>query len=187
MTTTISTGFFENRFTRTLLATTCLGTMSGVSSSGQVIIEGTSPAPSDFGNSFALAYALPTGTTTVRGTDGGSDTDWFEFSNLASGTSFSLRGTYNPLGQEKGSSFTVFNSSQASLGSATLEGLGGSVNGVVPSDGQLFVRKNAALSNNYQMDMTATVVPEPSQTALVAGGLTLAGALVWRRKHPKVQ
>lgn len=183
----------ESRFAQTLLSTTCLGALGSISVSGQVINEGTSPAPSDFGGTFGTAYVLPMGTTTVRGGESSSDADFFEFTNLSPGTSFSLLGSYNPAHQEAAAGFFhVYNSSQTQIGSATLEGVsrpGGTVTGTVPNDGTLTVQVGGSggSSSTYQFDMTATVVPEPAQTALAVGGATLAGAFAWRRKRAKKQ
>src|ERR1700748_2980372 len=88
-------GTVLDRLTRALMAGTCLTLASAVPASADMIIkEGTSPAPSDFGNSIDAVYVLAAGVTEVDGAvtgAGGSDSeDWFEFTNLLPGSNFSV-------------------------------------------------------------------------------------------------
>jgi hypothetical protein len=187
-----SPNILGSKFASTLLATTCLAVIACSRASAQTtIIEGTSPAPSDFPDTF-VGFVLPFGTTTVQGSlSSKSDFDFFEFQGLQANTSFSITGIYNPHGQESGTSFAVFDSSHSSFGSVTLEGSGGTVSGIIPSDGLLAVQvqEGASRVTNYQFDLTAATatVPEPADSALVGSGLALAGALVWRKKRAQKQ
>jgi hypothetical protein len=160
------------------------------------ITEGTSPAPADFPNS-GPGYLLPVGTTVVIGTltQTTDINDWFEFQDLTAGTTFSLLGKYNPLHQEKQTSFLVYNSSSSSVGvgnagvgHATLEGQGQIVTGTVPSDGILEVDVQGSRSGSagYEIDLTASIgnaSPAPEPSTMLGTGLALAGALAWRRKR----
>ena len=174
------------RFRRSLLATTCLSVGVGGSATAGAITEGTAPAPADFPNS-SPGTLLPLGTTIVFGTltGGGDLQDWFEFQGLSGLTPFTLLGQYNPLGLERGTHFSVFNSSNSLIGSTTLEGFGGTVSGTIPADGNLIVEVNGAvLSAPYEMALTASLgaqAPEPG--TLATAGLAIAGALAWRRKR----
>jgi hypothetical protein len=186
------------KFSRALLATTCLAGVSGIASGSAITItEGTPPAPIDFGNSFNLATVLPTGTTIVNGTlTFGSDSDdYFEFQNLPGNGTFSVTAVYAPLGQEAGMSVTLVNSANALLGFGTLESSGAILQGTVPGDGNLIVDigynnrfgpnidgEGVNSPNGYQVTLTTTpTTPEPATLALT--GLALAGALAWRRKR----
>jgi hypothetical protein len=175
------------KFAHACLATTCLSVAGGsaFANTTYLIVEGTPPAPSDFGNTFQTAYLLPELTNVVDGElHGNTDTaDFVEFQDLLGGTGFSLLGTYNPLHQERGVTDRVFNSSDTLIGSSTLEGAGRSINGTIPTDGELFVEVVFAQGGNasYQLSLNAQTVPEPETFTGV--GLALAGALAWRRKR----
>jgi hypothetical protein len=172
----------------TLLATTCLTVGAGSVASGEtmLLVEGTSPAPSDFPNSTP-GYLLPFGTNLVQGqlhSASGDNDDFFEFQGLFAGHSFSLLGTYNPLGQERQVSFQAFDSQGTSLGIATLEGEGGLVSGTIPNDGEIIVDVSFSSqgSPTWQMSLGAEVAtPEP--TPILGVALGLAGAVAWRRRR----
>jgi hypothetical protein len=104
---------------------------------------------------------------------------------LAGGLSFSLFGTYNPLGQEKQVSFEAFNSEGAPLGIATLEGEGGLVSGTIPNNGEIIVDVSFEANGNpgWQMALTAEVAQAPEPAPFLGTALGLAGALAWRRKR----
>jgi hypothetical protein len=174
------------KFTKTMLTTTCLGVAaSGVAQATTIIVvEGTSPAPADFPNS-SPGYLLPAGTNAVRGQiNGNTDTDYFEFQDLAPGTTFSVFGYYNPLGQEKQSSYVVYNSSNTYLVGSTLEAIRGPVDGTVPSDGRLIVEVGGIVgSPTYEIDLSAQVQAAPEPAGAAGAGLALAGILAWKRKR----
>jgi hypothetical protein len=175
------------KFAHALLATSCLSVAAGSASAATIlIVEGTSPAPSDFPNS-SPGYLLPYGTNEIQGSLTGTlDTkDWFEFENLIGGQGFSLHGVYTPLHQEKGVTFQVFNSSNVQFGNSSLEGQGRPINGTVPGDGELIVEVQFAQAGNphYQFTLAAEYVPEPAPVLGTTLGLGLMGALAWRRKR----
>jgi MYXO-CTERM domain-containing protein len=178
------------KFTHALMATTCLtvGASGMASGTTMLIVEGTSPAPSDFPNT-APGYLLPLGTNVVQGqlTNHTDTDDYFEFQGLSAGRSFSIIGVYNPLHQEQQVSFTVFNSQGTQLGNATLEGQGGLVLGTIPNDGELIVQVNKASGKeagaSYQINLTAEVAAAPEPAPIFGAALGLAGALAWRRRR----
>jgi hypothetical protein len=178
-----------NRFTKTLLTTTCLGVAAsgGAQATTILIVEGTTPAPADFPNS-SPSYLLPVGTNLVQGqlhSASSDNDDFFEFQSLMPGQSFSILGTYNPLGQERQVSYQVFNSSGTSLGIATLEGEGGLVSGTIPNNGNLIVDVSFSSqgSPTYQVALTTEVAPTPEPAVGPVAGLALAAALAWKRKR----
>jgi hypothetical protein len=178
------------KFAKSLLTTTCLGVAASGGAYASTIVEGTVPAPSDFPNS-SPGFLLPLGTTVVQGqlhqtTD---NSDWFEFQDLAPGTGFSLLGKYNPLHQERGVSFEVFDSLGQQIGITTLEGQGRTVNATVPVDGDLIVDVHFAQSGNptYEFDLTATVQQTPEPAVGLGAGLALATALAWKRKRDQAK
>ena len=77
------------KIARHLLATTCLTAAAAGSAGATTITEGT-----DFSNTFAGANALPIGTDVVNGSIWGAivsdPDDYFRFSGLLAGSSFSL-------------------------------------------------------------------------------------------------
>ncbi len=83
------------KLARLLLAAACLTAGAAILANAQIVTEGTSPAPSDFGNTFGAAYLLPDGTTQVNGSIdfGGDSADFFTFEDLAAGTGFSFTAT----------------------------------------------------------------------------------------------
>ena len=182
------------RLMRALLATTCLSAATGGTALAGTITEGVGPAPADFPNS-GPGYLLPVGTTTVFGTKLNQlDQDWFEFQGLTPGASFSLSAFFNPSGTEIGLRVSLFDTSENSLGSSTLEqgtvnsgNEGNPILGTVPSDGNIIVDIFSCgclnPSGGYEVQLTepAGSVPEPSTMATV--GLGLAGALAWRRRR----
>jgi hypothetical protein len=177
------------KFAHALMATTCLTVASSgaASATTMLIVEGSSPAPSDFPNS-APGYLLPVGTNLVQGqlhSASGDNDDFFEFQGLSAGLLFTTLGTYNPLGQERQVSFQVFDSSGTSLGIATMEGEGGLVSGTIPNDGNLVVdvRFSSQGSPAYQIALTAEVAQAPEPAPFLGTALGLAGALAWRRKR----
>jgi hypothetical protein len=185
----------SKKFARALLATTSLTALATGAAYASAITETT-----DFGNTFGAATALPTGTDQVFGTvNSGSDSsDWFQFSSLLGGDSFSLQAQFNPLGTEGGLRIDLFDSTGTKLtygsvsngaGSPSLEGSGTIITGTLPLDGNLFANVFTPSSANrdlgYAVDLTATTstTPEPSTAAVAALGLALSGALAWRRKR----
>lgn len=178
-----------DRFTKTLLTTTCLGVAAsgGAQATTILIVEGTSPAPADFPNS-SPGYLLPVGTNLVQGqlhSASGDNDDFFEFQFLMPGSSFSVLGTYNPLGQERQVSYQVFNPNGTSLGIATLEGEGGLVSGTIPNSGNLIVDVSFSSqgSPSYQIALSAEVASTPEPAFGPVAGLALASALAWKRKR----
>jgi hypothetical protein len=140
-------------FARGLLATTCL-TMAGstaAQASTVTLLFGTQTSP--------LGAQLPTGTTIVDGFVGASPyeggfspADWFEFQGLTPGSSYTLTGSYDPLGKfaesgngESGLRMSVFTDTATplfldqSLETANRGGTGAQVMGTIPGDGNLEV------------------------------------------------
>jgi len=172
------------KFARGLLTTTCLtAAAAGMAQAGIINESGNFGATDAFGNSFALLTALPGGTTEVQGAlNPAGDNDFFRFSGLLAGASYSFVGFYE-IGAAQ---FGVLTS-----GGATLNALASnpaSMTGVVPGDGMLVVQ---VLQNeqvmNYDLQLTAAQagVPEPSTAAGAGLGLALAGAMTLRRKLAK--
>jgi hypothetical protein len=180
------------KFAHALLTTTCLGVVGGASASATsiIVIEGVGSAPTDFSNTMSGASELPFSTSTVQGQlhQTSDNADWFEFTSLTPGSGFSLLGKYNPLRQERGVAFTVFNSSGTQLGLTTLEGQGRTVSGTAPSDGNLIVDIHFAQSGSptYEMDFTGTYqVPEPGSGVGAGLAAAAAAAVAWRRKRAR--
>ncbi len=176
------------KIARHLLATTCL-TVAAVGVAGaSTFTEG-----SDFSNTFAGANALPIGTDVVNGSLFGSlapdNDDYFRFSGLLAGSSFSLNASTPDSGWL--GNLLVFSSSQSQIGTtqALHNSAPANASGIVPLDGILVV--DVAFSEGtgpdaYTVSLTAPLdqtaqTPEPSTLAGV--GLGLAGALALRRRQ----
>jgi hypothetical protein len=173
------------KLARHLLATTCLTAGVAAIADAQVVTEGVSPAPADFGNTFATAYLLPNGTTQVNGTvQQGADTaDFFTFQGLQGGTGFSFSASGNsPIAL----SLDIFNSSDTQIGSThiftSVEGASGT--GTVPVNGELIfdVFSGSEAREAYTINLTATQSPEPGTLGAMGLGLAAGAALVMRRK-----
>jgi len=176
------------KLARTLLATTCLtGASSGVAL-GSVITEGLSPAPGDFPNT-ANGYALPVGTTQVNGaisltTD---PADWFEFTGLLGGSSFSLRAT--APGTAYSDNLTLQSDTSVNIAGPIDFSHGNPANLgplTVPADGNLVVGiTQGEGGGNYTIILNGTLAPTgtPEPATFAGVGLALAGALAWRRKR----
>jgi hypothetical protein len=177
------------KFAPALIANTCLtvDASGGASAATILILEGTSPAPSDFPDT-APGYILPVGTNLVQGqlhSASSDNEDFLEFQGLAGGLSFSLLGTYNPLGQETHVSYQAFNSQGTSLGIVTLEGEGGLVSGTIPNDCKIIVDVSFSSQGSltWQMALRAEVAQAPEPAPFLGAALGFSGALAWRRKR----
>ena len=174
------------RLVRALLASTCLTAAGGSTASAATIIEGAGGAPVDF-TGASPGDLLPVGTNIVQGTKlSQADDDWFEFQGLVPGSPFSLTAFFVPSGAEVGLRVNLFDTSNNSLGTGSLEGGGAALVGTVPGDGR--IRTQIASCNcfndtgAYEVDLTASAdVPEPATLGTV--GLALAGGLAWRRRR----
>ena len=169
---------------RTLTATTCLTAASAGVAAANTIIEGTPPAPANFGNA-SPGYVMNPGVDQVQGvfTPGTDPTDFFEFTGLLPGSPYtitttvangSLAGTVEAL-QSDG--VTVLNGPTAFNGSPII------FTGSVPGDEKIVIDMVATegTTSGYTVNMSAQLAtPEPSTLAGV--GLALAGALARRRR-----
>lgn len=176
------------KIARQLLATTCL-TVAAVGVAGAT----TFTESTDFSNTFAGANALPLGTDNVNGTVSGYPTpdfdDYFRFSGLLAGSSFSLSAS-TPDANWFGT-LLVFSSSHSQIGSTqnVQSTAVANASGIVPLDGILVVdvvMNEGSGQNGYVVNLTAPLdltaqTPEPSTLAGV--GLGLAGALALRRRQ----
>jgi hypothetical protein len=175
-----------NKFARALLATTCLSAASGGAAMATVITvtEGSGGAPLDFSN-ISPGYLLPLGTGVVNGVQGNKpdDADWFEFQGLLNGSSFSATATSQG---ESSIGISIFDSSTANIGSAFFgyeSGKAATLNGFVPTDGNLLFEIFNGSGNPYSVALTDTLAPTaaPEPATLGLAGLAIAGALAWRR------
>jgi hypothetical protein len=171
----------SERFACALLATTCLTAASGIAAA-DTVIEGQGGAPVDFANSFAQAYLLPLGTTTVQGAVGsGEYNDFFEFQGLTAESAFSFSIPGIPCCE--GLHVSIDNSSALILASGNVEE-GLTLSGTVPSDGNLVVGfETEGGYRGYEIDLVSGLPASPEPATLPAAGLALAGALAWRRKR----
>jgi hypothetical protein len=140
-------------FARGLLATTCL-TMAGSTvarASTVTLLFGTQETP--LGPSFGPSVTTVDGFVGELPSEGGfSPRDWFEFTGLTPGSSYTLTGSYDPLGRfaesgngESGLRMSVFTDTltplfvNQSLETASRGGTGAQVMGTIPGDGNLEV------------------------------------------------
>jgi MYXO-CTERM domain-containing protein len=183
------------KFARALLATTCLTVASGAAVAGTITYsEGTSPAPSDFSNTFAgasasaLSAAAISGTTTITGEVTNSDRfDYIELTGLGTGTF-----TVDVADTEGGGSInaSIFNSGDTSLGGPTP--FSTSVHAdfasqAIPLDGDLVIDINnlGEIGNFYTVTVNTTASAAPEPGTLLTAGLGLAGALALTRRRRK--
>ena len=157
----------------------------------QVYNESSAPG-GDFGNTFALRTPLTLSTTQVNGgipAGGGSDPDFFSFSGLPGGATYSLGITAGNPANFYFATFQGYDDSGATIGtSMTYNGsepinTQKTITGTVPASGILTIgvspqSTEGGGSSNYST--TLSVVPEPATTALVALGAA-AAALAARR------
>ncbi len=162
------------KLARHLLTTTCL-----TAAATSVAHAGTINETVDFSNTFGGANALPVGTTEVLGSiNPQNDTDFFQFTGLLGGGSYSLAGFY-----EGSLKVGLLDSANTFLHS--LANNPPTFTGTVPGDGILVVEVagNEQIAA-YDLQLTAqSGTPEPSSVAAVATGL--AGAWALRRKLKK--
>jgi hypothetical protein len=159
----------EKIYLKRLLATTCLTVLPASAALAQTVTEGTSPAPSDFPNTFP-GYVLPAGTTSVFGTasgvEGAGDKDYFEFQGLQPGGTYNLKATFNPLGYEGGLDALIYNSSGTQLGDQSMEGSGANFLVIAPADGKLDVQVSQTNSFEsglpYVVSLTQPAAPVPA-------------------------
>ncbi len=179
------------KFSRTLLATTCLTVASGGAALAGTVTypEGTSlpsqPPPTD--PLTPLAAAANPGTTVVTGSISGNNVAaWFELTGLGTGT-FTVDASTD--GTPNGATIYVFNDSDLTIPDAletnTFVSGTDAVFGAlaIPADGNVVVdvQTNNESANDFSVTVNTTgSVPEPSTIATV--GLGLAGALALRRK-----
>lgn len=177
------------RLARTLLATTCLTCATGGVAFSSSITEGTSPAPSDFSN-VTPGFALPVGTTNVNGSISPTDTDFFEFTGLVGGGTFSLTATATG-GATYSDNITVLSDTGATIApaiccSSFFSGFPATFSSqLIPADGNIVVKISPSEGGGaYTVDLTAPLAtPEPSTLGVV--GLALASALGIRRKRTR--
>ena len=160
------------KMARKLLTTTCLTAAAAGAAQATTLNETT-----DLGNSFLTNTPLPVGTDRVTGTlNGGFDpADFFKFTNLVGGSSYTLTGLYTGF-----QTVTVLNSAQAVLNAPVSNPA--SFTGIVPTDGMLIV---GVIDNDgaqsYDLSLNAgqsTTTPEPATFA--GAGLALAGLMALR-------
>lgn len=174
-----------DQFVRSLLATTCLTVAAAASAQAGVFTEVT-----DFPG-FPDPEVLPVGTTEVNGLIDCfcfDDGDFFQFTGLLPGSSFSLIFTNQPGFELWWTGIFVSDSSFNHIGEGAIYEGGGSVliNGVIPDDGklQVFVGSIEEGGGLYRVSLDAAQdVPEPA--TVIPAGLALAGALAWQRRKQK--
>ncbi len=173
------------KIARHLLATTCLTAAAAGVAGATTFTEST-----DFSNTFAGANALPIGTDVVNGSLFGSlapdNDDYFQFSGLLAGSSFSLSASTPDTGWF--GNFFVFSSSQSQIGSAQplQNATPANVGGIVPLDGILVVDVGLVEGFGaaaYTVSLTAPLAQTPEPSTLAGVGLGLAGALALRRRQ----
>jgi len=172
------------KFTRQLLAATCLTAVTVGASHATTVTEST-----DFGDTFAAATLLPDGTDVVIGqvlAPGSNDfDDYFEFKDLTPSESFDMNfasSLSNVVGGQ------VYDSGDNPLGSGVGFGLGypQDISGTIPSDGILVVGITAEEGGPYTVTLkTGSEAPEPSTTTVSGLGLLLAGGVDWLRRRQK--
>lgn len=176
------------KFTRGLMATTCLTVACGASAVAGTITEGTPPAPNLFPTT-SPGYLLPLGTTVVNGFAGvETGPAFFEFQGLTSGASYTLTGQ-TPNAENGLSLFFGPDTNIAQFALEIGEAGGNPLSQVftAPSDGDVVVEVFQDFENGVQ-DFTVTLsqnssgVPEPSTFAGVGMGLGALG-LAWRRRR----
>lgn len=182
------------KFARALLATTCLTVASGAAVAGTITYnEGSSPAPSDFSNTFAgasvnaLTAASASGTTIVNGGVNNSDRfDYIELTGLGTGTF-----TVDVVDTEGGSAVnaTIFNSGDTNLGGPspfTTSVHADFASQLIPTDGDLVIEIQTGESPNfYQVTVNTTAAATPEPGTLATLGLGLAGAVGLARRRRK--
>lgn len=177
------------RLARTLLATTCLTCATGGVAFSSIITEGTSPAPSDFPN-VTPGFALPAGTTKVNGSISPTDIDFFEFTGLVGGGTFSLTATATG-GNTYANNIAVLSDTGTTIAptpccASFFSGFPVTFSSqLIPADGNIVVQISPSEGGGaYTIDLTAPVAtPEPSTLGVV--GLVLASALGIRRKRTR--
>ena len=159
---------------RALLAGTCLG---GTTLAQAQVFNESTDFPGTVGG--ALSSPLPLGTTTVNGsltlvTD---PQDFFAFTGLISGVSFSI--TLTMTGQ---ASFDILNSSGTHVGSPAGPLIGAPVTftGTVPLDGKLVASVGYNEGFTYSVNLNSSV-PEPETTAMVVLGVAGAAGVAMSR------
>jgi PEP-CTERM motif len=168
------------KLTRHLLATSCLTVFAGIAGASTTYIEST-----DFPNS-PPGTTLPVGTTEVQGTlSTGSDlSDWFLFTGLLPGGSFTISGVVS-IGTLPSNSVQVWNAAHT-VEQFSFSMPPGSGGGTVPGDGQLLVAVSASsveFNGGYTIDLSAPLAtPEPGTLATLGAGLIGAVAIRRRKK-----
>ncbi len=171
------------KFTRTVLASTCLTLASaGAVSASTIYVEGEGGLPSEFSDSSSSPTQLGAdpnpGTTTVEGIlEGQHVSDWFELIGLGIGD-FTVTETNN-----QDLFISIFDSSLNQIGSA--EGSANFGPDVIPEDGNLIFGMNLDdASGGYTVTVnTTSATPEPSTAVGLSSGLAgLVGMLALRRK-----
>jgi PEP-CTERM motif len=166
------------KFARGLLTTTCLtAAAAGMAQAG--VVNESSVAGADFGNTFGLRNNLGAGVTEVIGAAPNGDVDFFSISGLLGGGAFSISGIYTGF-----ANYSVLNSAQGtvSAGGGNLSPL----TGTIPNDGILVVQVSGSEGpTTYDLTLSAPTsgVPEPSTLGGV--GLALAAGYALRRKLAK--
>ena len=167
------------KFMRGLLTTTCL-TAAATGAAHASILNETSVAGADFGDTFALLNSLGSGVTEVIGQINPSfEHDYFSISGLAGGTSYTITGLYTGS-----ASYEVLTSGNLVLNS--INNNPASMSGTIPGDGILVVHvaQNEQIST-YDLTLTAASSGVPEPGTLAGAGLAVASGIALRRKLKK--
>ncbi len=168
---------FLKKFSRTLLATTCLTVAGAAASQAAVLTEST-----DLSNSVSSPTILDPSINTVIGnfSDGSpanfnfDPADYFQFTGLTPGSSFTLNWT--PNGYVTLRAYDPANTSTPLIDYTSPNA--STFNGTVPNSGALTVGAINSEGMGFQVSLSG--VPEPGTLSVT--GLALAGALALRRK-----
>ena len=167
----------------------------GVAGGASAVTANENDFGGDFADTFGTATVLPDETDIVIGdtenlTQGVSESDWIEFSDLVAGTSFSA--SFNIEGDFNAESSASATDNLGSVLDQVGTGTGNrnfTLTGTVPNNGRLllglsFLSIEGPSTAPYSINLDATYVPEPGTLTLAAAGLAgLAAARGGRKRR----
>ena len=172
------------------------GTLLAQSSSQAAITtydENTQAPGGDFGGTFALRLVLPVGTTTVNGDmefSGGTDPDFYTYTGLIPGQTFTLDITAGDAVSFYQATFQVLDDTQTQIGATAIyafndpSGTMRQITGTVPGTGNLTVDIQQSAEGGGAVPSyttTLSVVPEPATATLALLGAVVAALVAKRR------